>query len=69
MRLGILALVLAIVVCLAPPLLAQVNDESVQEGNIEKLPTDRPVIEYALAGCFLLAAMAVGFKTSKRAND
>lgn len=34
--------------------------------NIEKLPFQRPIWEYVTAGAFLAAAMALGFKPSKR---
>ena len=45
---------------------AQINDPSVSNENIELLKGSQPVLEYALAGAFLLAALAIGFKPSKR---
>jgi len=65
----ILAVALAIVLCTAVPSSAQVNDESIGADNIEMLPTEEPWLEYTLAVCFLLGALAIGFKTSKRTFD
>ena len=48
---------------------AQINDPSVKDGNIDLLPTKKPMVEYALAGGFLLAALAIGFKPTKRAGN
>ncbi|HKQ50260.1 MAG TPA: hypothetical protein VJZ71_19460 [Phycisphaerae bacterium] len=48
---------------------AQINDPSVKDGNIQLLPEKRPIVEYVLAGGFLLAALAVGFKPTKRAGS
>ena len=48
---------------------AQINDPSVKDGNIDLLPTKKPMVEYALAGGFLLAALAIGFKPTKRAGS
>ena len=53
----------------ATPLLAQVNGEGMKEGNIELLPMERPIAEYALLGIFLLVALGIGFYTSRRTND
>src|SRR5438105_13806426 len=38
------------------PALAQENDPNVSPDNVEKLPSSRPIVEYALAGGFLLGA-------------
>lgn len=65
----ILAVVVTIVLGVGVPLFAQVNDATVKDGNIEPLPSKRAFVEYALAGFFLLAALALGFYTSKRGND
>lgn len=48
---------------------AQINDPTVKDGNIDLLPTKKPIVEYALAGGFLLAALAIGFKPTKRAGS
>lgn len=48
---------------------AQINDPSVKDGNIDLLPAKKPIVEYALAGGFLLAALAIGFKPTKRAGS
>lgn len=45
--------------------MGQINDPSVSTENIELLPPAKPVVEYALAGAFLLGAMAVGFRPGK----
>jgi len=47
----------------------QDNDPSINPENIDKLPLSRPIVEYALAGGFLLAALAIGFMPSKRTKD
>ena len=49
--------------------LGQINDPSVKPENIDLLPAKRPIVEYALAGGFLLAALAIGFKPAKRAGN
>ena len=53
----------------ATPLLAQVNGEGMKEGNIEELPMERPIAEYAFLGIFLIVALGIGFYTSRRTND
>jgi hypothetical protein len=57
------------VMSFATPLFAQINEEGVRDTNIEQLPMERPVIEYVMLVIFLLAALGVGFYTSKRTND
>ena len=53
----------------AAPLLAQENDPAVTPDNVEKLEASRPIMEYALAGGFLLGALAIGFMPSKRTKE
>jgi len=53
----------------AAPALAQIVEEGVKPQNIDELPMKRPVLEYVLAGVFLLAALGLGFMTSKRSHD
>ncbi len=65
----ILAVVLLILLCGTASVSGQVNEGGLAADNIEELPMKRPVLEYALAGCSLLAAMAIGFLTSKRTHD
>ncbi len=65
----ILAFALVILLCGAASVWGQINEDGLAGGNIEELPMKRPIMEYTLAGCFLLAAMAIGFKTSKRGNE
>jgi hypothetical protein len=54
---------------LAAVALGQENDPAINPENVDKLPLSRPIVEYALAGGFLLAALAIGFMPSKRAKD
>ena len=56
----------AVVLSAAAPLVAQINDGTVKPENINLLPMERPVAEYVLLVVFLLAAMGLGFFTSKR---
>lgn len=58
------------IVSVAPAIcFAQINDPSVKPDNIEMLKGGQPVLEYALAGGFLLAALAIAFKPSKRGME
>ena len=59
----------AAILLVGMPLLAQVNDNSVSDTNLEPLPSSQPVLEYVLTGVFLLAALAIGFMPSKRALE
>jgi len=63
------AFVLAVIAAIPTIAIAQINDPSVKPENIELLKTGQPVLEYALAGGFLLAALAVAFKPSKRGME
>lgn len=62
-------LVSSVVLALATPLFAQISEEGMKTENIEMMQMERPVIEYVLLVIFLLAALGVGFYTSKRTND
>ncbi len=54
----------------APTAWAQsADDPAARADNIEKLEMERPIAEYICAGGFLMAAMAIGFKPSKRTHD
>lgn len=53
----------------ASPATAQINDPSVKDGNIDMMPAKRPIVEYSLAGGFLIAALAIGFKPAKRSEE
>lgn len=66
---GLLAFALVVIAALPGVAIAQINDPSVKPENIELLKTGQPVLEYALAGGFLLAALAVAFKPSKRGME
>ena len=56
----------AVLLSVAAPLVAQINDGTVKPENINLLPMERPIAEYVLLVVFLLAAMGLGFFTSKR---
>lgn len=45
---------------------AQSDDPAIKPINVDKLPASRPLVEYALAGAFLIGALAIAFKPSKR---
>lgn len=45
---------------------AQTDDPAIKPINVDKLPASRPLVEYALAGAFLIGALAIAFKPSKR---
>lgn len=64
----LLALAVGLLAAAPTPVAAQTNDPSVQEGNIELADQSQPILEYALGAGFLLAAMAIGFKPSKRSE-
>lgn len=66
---GAPAFALAVIAAIPTLAIAQINDPSVKPENIELLKTGQPVLEYALAGGFLLAALAVAFKPSKRGME
>jgi hypothetical protein len=57
------------VAAIATPVGAQQNDPSVSEDNIHLMEGGQPVLEYAIAGAFLLAAMAIGFRPCKRSQE
>ncbi|MFQ5412042.1 MAG: hypothetical protein ACE5EC_07080 [Phycisphaerae bacterium] len=44
-------------------------DPETLTNNIEKLKFERPIVEYVCAGGFLLTALGIGFKPSKRTHD
>ena len=53
----------------ALPAAAQVNTDVLDSENIQLLDAAQPTLAYVCGGMFLLAAMAVGFKPSKRTRD
>lgn len=57
------------VLLMASPAWAQINEGPVETENIQPLDAAQPTLEYVCAGGFLLAAMAAGFKPSKRTHD
>lgn len=44
----------------------QITSEGVRPDNIDPLESSRPIVEFALAGGFLLGVLAIAFKNSKR---
>lgn len=48
---------------------AQNNADGIDAVNIQPLEFERPLVEYILAAVFLLTALGIGFKPSKRAHD
>jgi len=48
---------------------AQENAAGIEAANIEPLEFERPLLEYICAGVFLLTALGIGFKPSKRVHD
>jgi len=53
----------------AGPVAAQINDESVKGPNIPMLEKEQPFLAYLLLAAFLLSALAIGFKPSKRTQQ
>jgi len=60
---------LSVVLLTAVPAAAQVNTDAIDPENIPLLDAAQPTLAYVCGGLFLLAAMAVGFKPSKRLRD
>lgn len=55
---------------MAVPVVAWSQDANVvSPDNVDLIPLARPIVEYTLAGAFLLAALAIGFMPSKRVKD
>jgi hypothetical protein len=65
----LMAIMTAVVLAAASCARGQENDPSVPPDNVDKPPAKQPVLEYALAGGFLLAALAIGFMPSRRSKD
>ena len=65
-------LVILLLMCVvATPAFAQTVDDSeavVRQDNIEALKSERPIVEYGLAGAFLLGALVLAFMNSKRTH-
>ncbi len=57
------------VLMMALPAAAQINVDALDPENIQPLDAAQPTLAYVCGGLFLLAAMAVGFKPSKRTRD
>lgn len=47
----------------------QQTDPSVTSPNLGNLSAKQPILEYVLAGGFLLGAMAIGFKPTNRVKE
>ncbi len=65
-------LIAVVVLCLSSGAVAQIvvesGDEGVRMDNINTLETNRPILEYVLAGGFLIGSLALGFMSSKRTH-
>ena len=64
--------IVLMVAVLLSPLVASaqaIPNEDVKPENIKRLDFERPIVEYICAGGFIVAAMAIGFKPSKRTHD
>ncbi len=48
--------------------LGQISGEGVRLDNIESLESARPILEYIIAGVCIFGALAIGFKSSNRAQ-
>lgn len=66
------SLAILLLICVtASPVFAQNVDNSsavVRQDNIDALESKRPILEYGLAGVFLLSAMGLAFMNSKRTH-
>ncbi len=51
------------------PAAAQVNADALDPESIPPLDAAQPTLAYVCGGLFLLGAMAIGFKPSKRTRD
>ncbi len=65
-------LIVGLVLCLASAAVAQIvvqsGDDGLRMDNINALETSRPILEYVLAGGFLIGSLALGFMSSKRTH-
>ena len=65
-------LIAGLVLSLASGAVAQIvvqsGDEGLRMDNINTLETSRPILEYVLAGGFLIGSLALGFMSSKRTH-
>jgi hypothetical protein len=49
--------------------LGQINSNDVSSENIPMLPTERPWLQWALVGIFIIGAIGLGVFSSKRTHD
>jgi hypothetical protein len=64
------ALIIAVIAFAGPGVAsAQINDPSVKPVNVSRLEAKRPLVEYGMAGAFIVAALAIGFMPSKRTPE
>ncbi len=64
-----LFLMLLCALLVATTVFAQSNVDGIEEANIEPLEFERPILEYICAAVFILTALAIGFKPSRRVHD
>ena len=56
-------------VAIAPlPVVAQIVEEGVRQDNVDRLESARPILEYVIAGVCIFGTLAIGFKSSNRAQ-
>lgn len=53
---------------LAQPVFAQIVEEGVRQDNVERLDSARPILEYIIASVCIFGSLAIGFKSSNRAQ-
>lgn len=52
----------------ANPAAAQIVEEGVRQDNVDRLDSARPILEYVIAGVCIFGSLAIGFKSSNRAQ-
>jgi len=52
----------------ANPVAAQIVEEGVRQDNVDRLDSARPILEYIIAGVCIFGSLAIGFKSSNRAQ-
>ncbi len=65
----ILILAMAFLLCGSTLVIAQINDATVSDDNIPPLPTERPWLQWALVGIFIVGAIGLGVFSSKRTHE
>ena len=50
------------------PVVAQIGEEGVRQDYVDRLESARPILEYVIAGVCIFGTLAIGFKSSNRAQ-